>query len=343
MKALVAGWCPKHDRVYAKADRCPDCGTALVPLETEKEPPRRDEHRSVVDADADEPAAPVPARNPWLTRLLLATALVAAFLLGLILPRGEPETLPSAPGSRAAARTFTPVEPQAGGIDGEIRMLSLTQNGERVTADFRTVLGFDDPRRIEGAAVEVTTVSEAAGESTFSLSAVNLVSDSRGFTIAGRLDAPGIVLSLRITSIQVRAEHTPEWRVNLSSALPVRGPPPSLVRVTQPAQEVAGGSVRLTTILGWQDRVEAVFELKGSDGAPGVRSEIVGFDMLVTPAGSTGNDVQGRSITASQIDQVSAAQIMARFESVPDNAGTVTIRASRVLNFLQGPWNWRLG
>jgi hypothetical protein len=275
--------------------------------------------------------------------LLLASALVAAFLLGLILPREETETLPADPGTRAAARTFTPVEPQAGGIDGEIRMLSLTQNGERVTADFRTVVGFDDPRRIEGAAIEVTTVSEGAGESTFSLSDVNLVSDSRGFTIAGRLDAPGVVVSMRITSIQVRADHAPEWRVNLSSALPVRGPPPSVLRVAQAAQEVAEGSVRLTTILGWQDRVEAVFELRGDDGAPGMRSEILGFDMLVTPAGSTGNDVQGRSITASQIDQVSAAQIIARFESVPDDAGAVTIRASRVLNFLQGAWTWRVG
>ena len=338
MKTLASGWCPKHDRVFEKANRCPECGTALVPLRAAPKPSEPGDHRSVVDPDVAE-SAPPRVGSPWIVRAAVAAAVIAAFVLGLVFPRDGPEV--PGPGSTTALRRRTTTSSIAQAPSGTIRLVGLTQTDERLTAVFRTISGFADPRLIGDAAVELTIEgTTGAGGRTFSLSETHLIANAEGFTITGRLDAPGDVVELRISSLQVQDPRTPTWRADLSAMLPVKGSQPKVLHVEH-GQPLASGSIALTAVLGWSDRVEAVFDLRDHKGAAGNRSEIVGFDMLITPAGATGN-VQGRAITAIQTEQVSVGQIVARFESVPADAGPVVIRATGVLNFVEGPWRWRL-
>ncbi|MEX2554561.1 MAG: hypothetical protein WEB06_02895 [Actinomycetota bacterium] len=339
MKTLASGWCPRHDRVFERATNCPECGTALVPLASAK---------MIIPRDAplvlDEPGQPEPepSTNPWIFRAFIAMAMVGAFALGLVFPRNEsPPVAQDSPGS---SRELVAVQPQADATGAQIRLERMTQSGDRITASFRTLTGFSVPRLIEGAAVEVTVAASGGGGRSFGVSDVDLVVDANGFTLAGRLDQPGRVIELRISSIQVLAERSPEWSANVSSVWPVSsGNEPRVLRMKQPSLAVAGGSVRLTALIAWSDRLEAVFELKGLGGEAGNRAEIAGFELLTTsPGAATGTNVHGRSISASDTEQISAGQIIARFESVPADAGRMVIRATRVVDFIAGPWTWRV-
>ena len=339
MKTLASGWCPKHDRVFERTNDCPECGTALVPLEAAKE---------IIPRDAplvlDEPGEPEPAAsstNPWIFRSFVAIALVGAFVLGLVFPRDEPE--PGPEDTSGFAPELVAVQPEADAAGGAIRLERATQSADRLTASFRTLTGFSVPRLIEGAAVEVTVEAIGGGGRSFSVSDVDLVVTGNGFTVSGRLDQPGRVIGLRISSIQVLADRTPEWAANVSSVWPVASDvEPRVLRVKQPSRPVAGGSVRLTALIAWSDRLEAVFELKGLGGEAGNRAEIAGFELLTSsPGPATGTNVHGRSISASHTDLISAGQMIARFESVPDDAGPVVIRATEVFDFIAGPWTWR--
>lgn len=339
MKTLASGWCPKHDRVFSKTDRCPECGTALIPLETTGRHAPPEEHRSVLDPAVEAPAPTAP-RKPWVLRLVVAAALAGAFLLGLVFPRNEPEPAPAA---NAVPRETRPVEDTAAVPgSGTLRLGLLIQTGDRVTAVFSTVAGFPNPRLIEGAAVEVTTEHAGPSGATFSVSDVQLTTHADGFTITGRLDTPIKVVEVRITSIQVRAEQAPEWGANISSIWPVGEDEPKVLRLSKGSRAVAGGSVRLATLIGWRDRLEAVFELRGPDGSPGNRAEITGLELLSTSPSAAGT-LQGSAIAASHTELVSAGQMIARFEGVSEDAGPIVIRAIRLLNFLAGPWIWRLG
>jgi len=340
VKTLASGWCPKHDRVFEKTNECPECGTALVPLEVTK---------GVVLTETplglDEPGGPdpvAPSTNPWIFRSLVAIALVGAFALGTVFSRDEP-TAQAPEDTGIVSRELVAIQPQAGASDGEILLERVTQFEDQITASFRTVMGFSVPQLIEGATVEVTSVEPRLGERSFSVSDLQLVADANGFTVRGRLDRPGRVVELRISSIQVLAEQSPEWSANISSIWPVGSDiEPRALRVKGPSKPVAGGSVRLVAFIGWSDRLEAVFELNGLAGEAGNRAEIAGFELLTSsPGASTGTNVHGRSISAIDTEQISAGQMIARFESVPDDAGPMVIRATRVFDFIAGPWTWR--
>ncbi len=324
--------------MFERANDCPECGTALVPLGAAQE---------IIPRDAalvlDEPGQPEPepSTNPWIFRAFIAMALIGAFALGLVFPRDEPASVPGdTPGT---SHELVAIQPQASAAGAQIQLERMTQSGDRITASFRTLTGFSVPRLIEGAAVEVTVAASGGGGRSFSVSDVQLVVDANGFTLAGRMDQPGRVISLRISSIQVLVGRSPEWSANVSSVWPVASDDePQVLRVKQPSRAVAGGSVRLTALIAWSDRLEAVFELKGLGGEAGNRAEIAGFELLTSsPGQATGTNVHGRSISASDTELISAGQMIARFESVPDDAGPVGIRATRVFDFIAGPWTWR--
>lgn len=344
MKALVTGWCPKHDRIYERADRCPDCGTELVPIGAPKPAVRPMEHRETLDLDAPDPAvlASAPARNPWRNRAAVAAAIVLAFVVGLVFPRTDRQatTDDAAAGGVRDRKPVAAVSEIAG--KGSIEMVSLRQSGDQVNATFRTLSGFPDPTLIEDASLGVTVATETSSGTPFGLSDVSLSATPEGFTITGRLDAPGDIVELRILSIQVREEHAPEWRADVSSIWPAGNVEPRVLRITDQSNEISDGSVSLIALLGWSDRIDAVFELRGAEGAPGNLSQIGGLEMLVTPARMHRSRIGGVSITASRTDQISAGQLMARFEGVPGDAETVIIRATQLLIFSEGPWVWRL-
>lgn len=342
MKALATGWCPRHDRIYERADRCPECGTALVPVGAARPAARPEEHQEVLDVDEPEPAVVAPVRSPWRPRVAVAAAIVAAFILGLVFPRGDRQAAtgdlgPAGPRERSPVTAISDI---AG--SGTIELVSLRQTGEQVNASFRALAGFPDPTLIEDAAVGVVVATKDSSGTPFGLSDVRLAADSDGFRITGRIDAPGDIVELRILSIQVRVEHAPEWRADVSSIWPAGKAEPRVLRVTDQSSAIADGTVRLIALLGWSDRLEAVFELRGAGGLPGNRSQIGGLEMLVTPPRAHRSRIGGVSITASRTDQISAGQLLARFEAVPGDAGVVIIRATRLLVFTEGPWVWRL-
>lgn len=337
MKTLASGWCPKHDRVYRSARACPECGTALVPLEA----PFHAEAAAPADASQPPSIGPIiglPSK-PWPRRLAVAAALLAAFWLGSILPQSE---TPEPVAREGSFLRETHLRDQIGrSPDGVTLFLGvLIQRTDGFVAIFSSGPGAPPAAQVEDAAVEITT-GGVGGERTFSASAVEVTPRRDGFTITGRLDSNEAISRLRVTSIQVRAETTPEWGANISKVWPVGEDEPRVLRLTDPARPVEGGTIRLSSLVCWRDRIEAVFDLRGNDGSPGNRSEMAGIELRTSTPNSS-QTLVGRAIAASKTELVSAGQLIARFEAVPDDAGPVVIKATRMLNFVAGPWTWRI-
>ncbi|MGH2794176.1 MAG: hypothetical protein ACRDKG_07700 [Actinomycetota bacterium] len=343
MRTLASGWCPKDDRVYQHADRCPDCGTALIPLEP---PLHAETAQEIVPQAADTPIderppierPPTSGGRRWPRRLAIVLALLAAFGLGSVLPEDE---TPTGEAPIGAARETNLRDQIARAPGGATLFLSrVVQSSSAFTAVFSPGPGSPDARLIEDAAVEVT-IGMDDSERTFSVSDVSVSPIVGGFTITGKLPSPTPIRQLRISSIQVRDPAAPEWGANISSMWPVGADEPRVLRLPEAPRPVERGSIRLASLIGWRDRMEAVFELLGDDGTPGNRSEMVGLELLTSTPNSAGTLV-GRAIAASDVELVSAGQLIARFESLPDNAGPIVIRATRLLSFVGGPWTWRL-
>jgi hypothetical protein len=345
VRTLASGWCPKHDRVYQRTDRCPDCGTALVPVEpplnAEAKQPLVEDPPVAPDAPPGPPAA--PAQNPparfgrWPRRGTIALALVAAFGLGSMLPRNEP----SRDSLEPVARETRPGR-VARSIEGTaIRLELVRQTAAVFSAVFVMESGAIDPRQIEDAAVEVTTGRSEFAEETYSVDEVTVRPSRAGFTVDGTLQSQEPIRELRITSIQVLDNSAPEWGADLSSVWPVGAEEPRVLRVAGRAEQVEGGTVRLTALVCWRDRIEAVFALRDDEGEPGNRSELAGFE-LRTAIPNTSQTLVGRAIASSDAELTSAGQLIVRFELIPENADRVVILASRVLDFVAGPWIWRL-
>lgn len=351
MKTLASGWCPKHDRVYQRTDRCPDCGTALVRLEPPldaktKEPATVFEDPDTAVERTPATAAP-PAQGPrgpfaairfgrWPRRGAIALALLAAFALGSMLPRNV---------SRDALEPVTrEVRPRrvARSIEGTAIRLDLVRQAETAfNAVFVVQSGPIDPRQIEDAAVEVTTGRSEFAEETYSVDDARVRPSRGGFTIDGRLQSSEPIRELRITSIQVLDPSAPEWGADVSSVWPVGADEPRVLRVPGRAENVEGGTVRLTALVCWRDRIEAVFALRDDEGKPGNRSEMAEFE-LRTAIRNTSQTLAGRAIASTATELTSAGQLIVRFESIPENADRVVILANRVLDFVAGPWIWRL-
>ena len=340
MKTLASGWCPKHDRVYRSANRCPECGTALIPLE----PPFHAEGAAAPPAVAEHAAShgpPAPAgrlRSDWVRRGAMAAALIAAFALGSILPRTETE--PTAASQEEKIFREVHLRDQIGrSPDGVTLFLAVViQRDDTFTAVFSSGPNAPDAGSIEDAAVEVTTSGSGR---TFSASSTEVRPRRDGFTVTGTLDSPELIRELRITSLQVREDSAPEWGANISKVWPVGDEEPRVLRLSGGSRPVEGGTIRLSSLVCWRDRIEAVFDLRGEDGTPGNRSEMVGIE-LRTSTPNASQTLVGRSIAATKTELTSAGQLIARFEAVPDNAGPIIVKATRMMSFVAGPWTWRL-
>lgn len=343
--ALVGGWCPKHDKVYDTADdRCPDCGTTLVPMgDRPGEPEPNEELLTAEPIPATALSPGPPARSPWIPRALVAAGLAGAFLLGVLFPRTEPDLAPRSSGK--VARVQVRPGRLITAIGGQLRLVELVQLGDRITAEFETFEGFADPKFIEGAALEVTTDGGSSGESTFGISDTQLVPSATGFQVRGRLevtDEP--VVEIRITSIQIGGDQFPSWTVNISSIWPVTGPEPKLLRVSGQTRQAGEGSIRLVSVLGWSNRLEAVFELRGLGSPSDLRYRLTGIQLAVDRTDAPGTRVgqAPQTFAATNEEQISAGQLIARFEGLPLDAKRVTIRATQLLRFVNGPWSWRI-
>ncbi len=333
----VRGWCPRHDHVYAFRDGlCPECGTSLVPIDPA--PPPEHEIEIITAAPPATPKTP----SPRSARVLVGLVVLGAFLLGLLVARDGPSA-PVATGPQARVSQNVRVYAISDSSAGALRLVRLRQNGDSFTAIFLADEGFPDPGAIAGAAVEVQTRDSGGVVSDFGVSDQNVAPLSNGFTVAGRLPTgSGRIVQLRISSIQLRVHETPAWSIDLSSVWPVRGVQPKVLHVGTSRPAGSGSSLRLVAVLGWHDRIEADFELRGLRAGEIGTISIDGLEMSISGEGDGLQDSWRTTLSAVQQEQISPAEILARFEGVPIGARRVTIRATRVSRFLAGPWTWTI-
>lgn len=345
--SLAEGWCPKHDRVFASSDgRCPECGTKLVALSdaaSEASPEAAGEE--ILSPPELEPTtvAAVPSRTTWIKRGILAGAVVAAFVLGLVFPRTQPEDRPL--GSGKPVSLNVEVNQTISTPAGVVRLRSVNQLGKRIEATFSVFEGFSTPRLLDGASVEVSTVAGgSAARSSFGLGDTKLISDPQGFTITGELEAEDERIStLRITTLAVRVEASPSWDAELGSIWPASAANEPRVLHVGRSQDVGGGRVTLATLLAWSDRLEAVFNFEGLEEGQSHRYEFGGIQLEVARTDASGTRIGGtlQSLGGS-VDQRSTTQLVATFTAVPPQARTVTLRAVNLVLFISGPWTWEV-
>jgi hypothetical protein len=335
----AGGWCPKHDKVFeSSSGRCPECGTTLVTLGAAPAAPAGPIHEEILvrepEAAAAEPATAAPASSgrAWVVRGVVAASIAGAFALGIVFPRTEPDAV-STKAVRPAKLALHPRQIVATNV-GSLRLDRVVQNGKDFVAEFAVFHGLGPPGSIEGAAVEVTVRSGAGGTSSFGLSDVKLVTGATGFTISGTLEvADERVVEIRLVTVEVLGDETPTWTADISGIWPVGAAEPKILRIAQPARQVGEGSVRLTGLLGWKDRLEAVFEMRGAGTSSDVRYSLNTIQLLIA-----GDD----PLVATGEEQVSPSQIIVRFTRVPRDAARIDVVATRVLHFLTGPWTFRL-
>jgi len=328
--AVVSGWCPVHDRVYehARDGLCPECGTELVRID------EAGRHRDDVEVMAVH--AP-PATSPAL-RFGVAAAVVGAFVLGLAFPRGGGSTAERKGRSPAPVSQDVRVGSVARAAGGSMRLDRVIRDGDRFSATFVGSGGFPPASLVKGVSVEIVART-GSGSDVYGVSDVDVAPSGDGFVIHGRLEpGTGRITEMRLSSVQMAVTAQPVWRVDLDPIWPVRGAEPAVMHIGE-SRPVGPGTVRLVSILSWDDRLEMAFELRG------LRSTDMGtFTINELEIESNAGSGAGRSVLpAVSQEQVSPGQIVARFEGVPSGIGTVTIRASRLSAFLAGPWSWKIG
>lgn len=330
------GWCPRHDHVYPFRDGvCPDCGTSLVAIDLV---PRQQDEIEIVA----EPPVEVPTiRSPRAMRMIVVGLVLAAFTVGLVLPRPERR-----PARRSAADEIA----QSVGVGGfarssgvSLRLSRLAQRGLEFNATISTVEGTLNPLTVVGAAVEVVTQEGTDLTTVSGVSDVRLSHVSAGLALAGRLPSGvGKIVEFRISSLQLRVAQMPEWDVNISSVWPTRGAEPKVLHVGTVRSAGAGRRLRLVAVLAWHDRLEVDLGLPSLAEGAMADLTIDGLEMTMSGEGDGLQDRWTTTLGAVQQEQISPTEILARFEGIPHSVHVVTIRAARLSRFLAGPWSWRI-
>lgn len=151
---MTRGWCPVHDRVVeSRGGTCPECGTPLVDLTAR--PRDEEELRLVVEEEpgpepvaAEPPAATetalwpeiaLPQRlfgrdtiaiGPIAIAAIVSGAILAAFLLGLAIPRSRSATPSAEPTPQRRGDRLVRIERSGAGV--RLRLERFTQRGKRV-------------------------------------------------------------------------------------------------------------------------------------------------------------------------------------------------------------------
>lgn len=280
---MTKGWCPVHDRVVdSRNGVCPECGTPLVDLSAG--PSDRDEEHLVVEEEAPEPGSVVETTGPAESTLwpevrlpqrlfgrdtisigpaaiaaILVAAVLASFLVGLAIPRGDENDREAKPGATARSDYRVGRESTGGGV--RLRLERFTQRGRRL---FLRVTVPDQPSIESGRIFSVTLAPEVLGGSV-----LDEVSMRARTTIFGFI-AEGVALSrdditvtgIRIVRIEMAAAGSGRAPLDLSRVWPLETKGPLAndrsVRLSFP-----GRSVFVTGLVGWPDRLEVQLEERG--------------------------------------------------------------------------------
>jgi hypothetical protein len=330
------GWCPRHDQLYTARDGlCPDCGTSLVLMDPVPQPEE-------IEIVASPPVRVPTVRSPRMVRAMVAGLVLAAFIVGLLFPRGEERPrVARAPAGEASQNVRVGSVARTSG--GALKLARLTQRGRNFSALVSTADDSLDPRAVVGASVEVATRESDDAESISGVSDVGLTPIPSGFRLDGRLPSDaGRIVQFRISSLQLRVGATPDWDVDISSIWPVRGREPKVLHVGSSRSAGAGRRLTLIAVLAWHDRLEVDLGLPEIASETAADLAIDGLEMTLSGEGDGLQDRWRTTLGAVQQEQISPTEILARFEGIPAAADQVTIRATRVSRFLAGPWSWRI-
>jgi hypothetical protein len=342
----MRGWCPVDDRVVdAPDDRCPRCGTSLVPLATRTEPERS---VVVVGGEDDEspatliavetketvdprPAPPTPPAEvgPWAIAAAAVVVVVGAFLLGVAVTRGG--SSPARSGAVPRAREDYTVRVQRTGAGVVLRLERFEQRGRdvvlRVTVPPQP--GVDIGRIRSLRVVTLTANGERAG--AFDLDARTTTT---GFIAFGRAvdDARTPVTGIELSTITLEETSGARLAADLTGVWPLTpSAAPNAKRALATSTPTADGrTFRLTGLVGWSDRLEARVEVSG--GRPGWVYE-EGYAIVVGQK----SPVEGSEVVDDARDD-SIRYVIFRGFGRAEGPATILVGGDRLT--IAGHWRW---
>jgi hypothetical protein len=264
----MKGWCPVHDLVFDAPDRvCPECGTALVPLEEKKR-----QSLVVVDEQTHDDVQPVelkpevrppasPAEAPvqiGVAAIAIAAAIVVAgaFFLGVAITRGRGAG--TAPVGVPKARADYEVGVVQKGAGVALRLDSFAQRGRdivvRVTVPPQP--GIEIGKISNIAVVVLTARNEGVGEARLAVRVT-----TTGFIATGRVVRDGGIPVTGLVIVSLTQDTSPSGDllpIDLSRIWPVTtGESPKGTAAHGSVRYSDGRTFTLNGLVGWPDRIEA--------------------------------------------------------------------------------------
>lgn len=366
---MAGGWCPRHDRTYARGARCPRCKTPLVALaslqprrRTPPDPPTsppppfaslpsvalpRPEPLDpvVVEPVEVEPVAAVVlgdgAEEPPIERshgrrrvrapATVGLAILVAFAIGASVNGSEPAATsqPVASPTPAHADERPFAVSSLAGVT--LRLERISQLGQRIEATFRVLDGFS-ASVLREVFIDVTLENGTQ----ISISDVHVRAGRTRFSTTFLLpDATAHVTRLRITGVRTVSDASAaRMTADLKGVWPV-GPAgePVTVRVDQKAI-IDGSVVRWPVALLWRDRIEVILDLTDFNRSA---KHFFGYTELfeddpvagLFPANFAGAREEGNRI---HLD----------FGGLRDATRRIVLLVGAPTTTIDGPWSWTI-
>jgi hypothetical protein len=340
----VKGWCPVHDRVYDAANgACPECGTTLVSLAEKKkrggsllviQEQAEDADAQPVQLEPDAPRPDVTQQEPpvqigvWAIAAAAAIVVAGAFFLGVAITRGKGTG--TAPVGVPKARADYNAEAVRNGAGVALRLDGFTQRGRDIV--IRVTVPPEQGIEL-GKIANVVVTPFTAGNQGLGQVRLDVRVTTSGFVATGRAvpDARIPVTGLEITSLTQNVQGTGELlRVDLSRVWPVApGGAPKSTAASGTARYSDGHTYRLTGLVGWPDRVEAGFVVRGDRKG---WSYDEAFSLAFEPRG----EAAGALVDAPPV--AGTRQVV--FKGIPRSVTSGTIKVVIKSFTVGGRWRW---
>lgn len=267
------GWCPVHDRVFEAADGdCPECGTALVPVDDEEREPAivpvvGPDEEPIVEPGVAEPPSDEPSRWSWVTRpATLATVVVAsilaAFLIGL--DAGAPN-VPESPrfGTPDARSDLSVNRVSRGSVGIALRLDGFTQRGRRIV--MRVSVSPTEPIPIGSLQAAQVEFFGAGGTSTGVMTSLPVRVTTTGFIVDGvALETAAVpVVAAQIDSLTFSTPDEARMPLDLSGIWPPDPDGGPRTKRTSTSVRLGQRTFIVRSLVSWLDRIEARVEVRG--------------------------------------------------------------------------------
>ena len=339
------GWCPVHDRVFETQNGdCPECGTALVPVDEERPAV---ETVPVVLADDDAPtaasateehAAEEPSPSSWITRpstlaAVVVAAILAAFLIGL--DAAGPD-LPQTPrfGTPEATAEISVGRFSRGVAGVSLRLESFSQRGRRVV--MRVSVPPDEPIQTGSLQTAQVQFFTPGGGSAGVATQLPVRPTTTGFIIDGvALERPDItVAAAQIDSLTFSTPDEQQILIDLDGVWPTNEAAAPRTRRFDVSSRLGRRTFTLQSLVGWPDRIEARFRVLGD--RPGWVYDD-DFALLI------GNVARMQGMIAATFDKTPGV-VHVSFAGPPrTRTGPPRILIDHDSLTITGIWRWELG